>query len=383
MSFTRGFWGQAEPLKSDLRQYSMFVETKKLGETHQVREIATKLSISRSTVYSWLVGGKMPNLGYFLKAHLELGDPPPGKSWLTVNSSHGHALPLGPWISVPHEISRWTDFLEVINQLRLLNQPAFERVYHAGFFLGMIIGDAAKSKQGNAHRHVGLVLSKKYGTNLGIGNFTCECAETLGLRMHRISDLPNSWNKPYGFYQWVSQSSLLLDWIFNVGLGLRDDQTTTYDPIDVQWMFGAPARFRTGVIQGLAESDGSVNIASQTVEFWIGPSWNLVSGLLKTFGLRSFQTRGALVLSKNQAVRSFSVPIFSPHLRTVRYQLHVKMASGRHVERGRRLPNNIREAIRQMSSDNLSTPRICERVLDEYGIHISYEAAQRWSGRLG
>ena len=58
--------------------------------------------------------------------------------------------------------------------------------------------------------------------------------------MHRIEDFPRPKNKPHGFYTWVSQASPLIDWLFNVALGLKDGELTTYDPIRADWMLLAP-----------------------------------------------------------------------------------------------------------------------------------------------
>ena len=127
----------------------------------------------------------------------------------------------------------------------------------------MVIGDSAKPRQGEWHRHLNLTLSEKYSTNRNLGEFTCLCATSAGLRMERAKDLPRRQNKPHGFYCWTSQSSALIDWIYNVCLGLTDEELTTYDAVRMNWALKGPDDFRRGLIQGLAESDGSVNIASQ------------------------------------------------------------------------------------------------------------------------
>jgi len=186
-----------------------------------------------------------------------------------VNNTPGHSVPLGPMIQVPTAISCWRDVATVLAQLRPLKDEGIDlsREYLFGFFVGMIIGDAAKSREKTWHRHLGLVLSKRYGTNKRIGDFTCICARNFGLRMHAVKDQPKPGNKPHGFYAWVSQASPLVDWIFNVVLGLKDGERTTYDSVRMDWALGAPVDFRRGLVQGIAESDGSVSIASQTVEF--------------------------------------------------------------------------------------------------------------------
>lgn len=185
-----------------------------------------------------------------------------------MNNTTRHGVPLGPIIQVPKSVTDWRDIESVIVQVPI--GPDIElvnsREYMFGFLLGITIGDAGKKRQKNWHRHLELVLSKRYETSVKIGDFACQCAQSMGLRMKRMSDSAPP-GKPHGFYVWESQSSPLVDWIFNVCLGLRDGELTTYDPVRMNWALGAPSDFRRGLIQGLAESDGSVNTSGQEVEF--------------------------------------------------------------------------------------------------------------------
>jgi hypothetical protein len=231
------------------------------------------------------------------------------------------------------------------------------------------------------HRHIELALSKRYDTNVRIGDFTSKCARGIGLRMERKADRAPYNSKPYGFYSWESQSSALVDWLFNACLGLKDGQLTTYDAVRMNWALRAPRDFRRGLLQGLAESDGSVNIASQTVEFWIGPNWTFVKRLLLAFEVRSFRNREALAVSKRQVARLYRIPAFSPFLKTVRYRRFKRLALANHIEHGRRIPRVIRNAISEARQEGMSIPQISEKILDRYGIALSFEAVQRWAGR--
>jgi hypothetical protein len=244
-----------------------------------------------------------------------------------------------------------------------------------------LIGDAAKtkSKRGASHRHIGLVLSKKYDTNVLIGDFSSLCARSVGLRMHRIEDFARPKHKPNGFYAWVSQASPLIDWIYNIALGLKDGELTTYDSIHADWMLLAPREFRVGLIQGIAESDGSVSIASQTIEFWVDPHRDLLEKLLALEGLKAFRSRQALAITKSQAIASFSVPIFNPTLRTVRYRRHELMATAQRLDREDRIPEHLRAETMALSQQGLSVPTIVERLAETKGVLVSFEAAKRWA----
>ncbi len=384
LGFTGHFWRGCEPLATDVIQYHKF--TKVLAEVAKGRraaDIAADLGINHNSVSTWKHMDQMPKLGHFLKAFTRLGLPPSGNVWLTLEHSHGHATPVGQFIAVPATVTKWIDVEATISQIAPLGtrMADFSRNYLFGFLLGIILGDANKHKQGHAHRHLDLVMSKRYETNQRIGDFATAAARQFGLRMRRLEDRPKPENKPFGFYEWVSQSSPLLDWIFCVCFGLADGQTTTYDTIHMDWAFEAPRDFRVGLLQGIAESDGSVSIASQTVEFWVLPDWDFMIKLLASFGLRGFRNREAVSLVKSQAIESFKIPVFSDHLKTTRYQRLQLMATTRKLDKLERLPETVRLEVIRLAKENLSIPQIIERVAREQKLLISFEAAQRWASK--
>jgi hypothetical protein len=384
LDFTRHFWKWCEPSEKDVVQYSKFCSTLWfVNQGCNNREVSEQVEASMSTVNTWRNASQLPKLAHYLKSYLQLGAPIEGCRWLTMECSHGYAVPIGKFLSVPCEVKSWQEVAFVLTQLPSLDErcKGYPREYLFGFLVGILMGDAAKtkSKMGSAHRHIGLVLSQKYETNILIGEFAALCARSIGLRMHRTEDLLKTANKPNGFFEWVSQASPLIDWLYNVALGLRDDELTTYNPVRADWMLLAPRDFRIGLIQGIAESDGSVNVASQIVEFWVDPHRDLLRRVLAMEGLRAFNNRQALSLSKTQAINSFAVPIFNPYLKTVRYKRHEMMATARRLGREDRLPEDLREEIMKLRSQGFSVPEIIGKIVETRKVLVSFEAAQRWA----
>jgi len=169
--------------------------------------------------------------------------------------------------------------------------------------------------------------------------------------------------------------------MYNVCLGLRDDQVTTYSPISAGWVMESSVELRTGFLQGLAESDGSVNLSGQEMEFWVGPSWDFTNALLTTFGLKAFRSRKALTLSKHSAVRAFDVPVFSPFIKTVRYERLRRLAQARRLKQGDRLDQSIRSKISRLAGSGLSVSKIIQLIAEEDDLMIAYDSAQRWARR--
>jgi hypothetical protein len=380
LGFTKSFWRECKPLPSDIIQFQRFAEAQSmLRRGIKQMYIATELGVSGPSISNWSRLEKMPKLCHYLKALLEVGNPRAGNVWLTLEQTHGHAIPIGRFIQVPDSIRSWEDVAAVLRQFGLTEGTSMTREYLFGFLVGIIIGDAHKPKQGRGHRHIELILSKKYDTNVKIGDFTTFCAKQFGLRMERFGDLPKPEDKPHGFFRWASQSSPFIDWIFNVVIGLMDGEHTTYDQVHMDWAFESPRDFRVGLIQGIAESDGAVSIASQTVEFWVIPDWDFMIKLLSSFGLHGFRNREAVSLVKTQAINSFHVPVFSEHLKTVRYQRLELIAKTRKLDKEERLPDSTRSEIARLASEGYSVPEIVEEIARVQGLLISFEAAQRWA----
>ena len=386
LEFTKYFWKGCEPLARDVKDYSKLAalvsaDARGLPPPNPTESMGVGLGFATS----WAKLAIMPKLGHYLRAFVELGDPGPNRVWLTTECSHGQANPIGRFLKVPTQIESWKDVEEVLGQTSAVTQPSthFSRTYLFGFLIGIVIGDAHKPKPGNGHRNIHIVLSKKYDTNVAIGDFATFCANNLGLRMRRYPDIPKPPDKPFGFYVWVSQSSPLVDWIFNVVLDLMDGQHTTYDQVSMDWALEAPLEFRLGLIHGIAESDGSVSVASQTVEFWVIPDWDFMIKLLATFGLKGFRNREAVSLVKLQAVKSFKVPVFSPHLRTVRYGLLELLATTRRLEKKERVPQDVRMEIMRLANEGTSIPKIVVEIARKEKILVSFEAAQRWAMKTG
>ncbi len=384
LSFTRCFWKECEPLPRDIENYSKLVSIISQFE-EGVGPKPMRMGVGLGSSYSWATQDAMPKLGHYLRALIDLGAPTEGRVWLTTECTHGYANPIGQFIQVPKKIESWHDVEKVILQLTPIGEGSvhFSKGYLFGFLVGMIIGDAHKPKQGRGHRHINVTLSKRYDTNLAIGDFSTYCANQLGLRMERRPDLPKPVDKPHGFYVWTSQSSPFIDWIFNIVLGLNDGQHTTYDHVRMEWALEAHADFRLGLLQGIAESDGSVSVASQTVEFWVIPDWDFMIKLLATFGLRGFRNREAVSLVKSQAVESFRVPVFSQHLRTARYSLLELMATTPRLQKKDRLPPDIRSDIMRLAEQGISVPRIVVEIARSKRLLVSFEAAQRWASKTG
>lgn len=126
-----------------------------------------------------------------------------------------------------------------------------------------------------------------------------------------------------------------------------------------------------------------MSVASQTVEFWVIPDWDFMIRLLASFSLSGFRNREAVSMVKSQAVNSFKIPVFAPHLRTVRYSLHELMATTPRLEKKDRLPPDVRSEITRLAGEGMSVPKIVVEIARTKKLLVSLEAAQRWAKKSG
>lgn len=375
--------------KSELDCLAKFNRALFLGSAgSSIAEIAFEMKTSRSTIEKWLRGKSQPLLARILT---EAGHPKPspGMRWLSINSTRGGRL-VGPWILVPDEIKRWSDLLFVLNQLSPnLNGPLSFAQFDISqkdliakkpllfaYFLGVLIGDAGKcgvQRKNRISRRVQLSLSQHYPSNFRFGQFVAMCACALGLRMSRIRDTPPGKMNVYPFYRWSSQSSALVSWIFNVVLGLKDGELTTYDAVKMNWILDAPVEIKTCFIQGLADSDGYLDLSSLRAGIVTQPNTLLVKRILCRLGISgvvySLSAKKEVGLNLEAVLISLAdaekLPLFNPLVNGYRRQLLKKMFWAKRSKG--HWPVWLVKRVETLASQGFSGTGLVEKVLNEQG----------------
>ena len=171
---------------------------------------------------------------------------------------------------------------------------------------------------------------------------------------------------------------MLFQWIFCTCLGLESKCKTTYDAIKADWILKAPKEFRICFLQGLAESDGFVDITSFQIGIITEPNTKLIKMILLSLGIEStkrfFQHSRlwALMLNVN---KSYNLPIFNQFLRSYRYQKMEKIFFAKRING--HWPNWICEEVYKLSKMGLSGTKLSEKIIDEYGILIRAQRINR------
>jgi hypothetical protein len=324
---------------NQLTKFCNFLELHKQGIG--VLEIAKQTSSHRSTILEWRQGTDQPYLVRAASTALKNQFTTSEKILPMHLDSGGNEQ--SDWIRVPTHISQYSDIEQTVNRLTPLPQTyelgkklglsesQTRSIRHElfAYLLGMMVGDLGKS--GNKQRrfastNLDLQLSQKHPSNERFGTFVCLATNCLGIPMDRIGDkAPTGDTKrsrnPTSAYRWTSERSPLFAWMFSVCLGLRWTQLTSYDPVNMDWIFEAPFDFRKRFVQAIADSDGRVK--SYVVEIVSVPNADFVTRLLHTLDLPSAYTRieyGQPLRTSVRAKEAAELPIFNEFIKSYRYE---------------------------------------------------------------
>lgn len=293
---------------------------------------------------------------------------------------------IGPFIKVPTKIEGYNDIIHVLNQLEL-NEQGYKRlkkfnltlnkVNHSqhlffAYLLGFLVGDFSKKeikRKFGVTRRFGLSLTQAHLENERVGEFASLCVNSIGLRMNRVKDTkPGRMNK-YPFFRWNGQCSSLAQWIYNVCLGLRDNQVTTYDEIKADWILTAPSDFKIWFIQGLADSDGFIDTGTLETGIIVTPNKKLIERIFKTLDIHIYtkkyhhNTLEAVMASLNE---SRKIQLFNEYAQSHRYELSEKLKNSKRLSH--HLPRLIGEEVNNHIKEGLSTYKISRMILDKYNI---------------
>jgi len=323
-----------------LGKYCKFLEFHKNRIGVVATANAKDIDTDRTTIAEWREGTNQP---YLVRAASTVVNKQFAPAWksLPLRLDSGGNAQTG-WTDVPTKIRQFSDIETVLAQLTPL-----PRTYELGssfgltppqiremksdllaYLLAVMTGDASKSGDAQsrfASMNIDLQLSKKQPTNERFGNFVCMCVNSLGIGIHRIADKQPTGATRYGrapspAYRWISERSPLFAWMFNVGLGLQWNQTTSYDQIHVEWIFSTPRSFRLRFIQGLSDSDATVK-PSEVVITSV-PNANLVTELLQSLGMTTAHTireEGKELRTMVNRRQSATLPVFNEFVMSYRY----------------------------------------------------------------
>ena len=355
-------------------------------------------ALNMNNVRKYLKCEKLSFLTKLRAEHDKLGPPSTGMKWLPQRLKP-RGTPDSSWIQVPESPLTFEKIDYMIHELptdfegtsssgefgfRSLEDLRQERTNLFGFLLGAIVGDGIKHLKGTSRfvsRRIALVLSKNKPNSFRFGEFTSLCANAaLGLDMHRVTDLPIS-DRRYGkteCYAWASASSPINSWIFNGCLGLKDGETTTYDPLSMDWLLDAPRSFVTHFIQGLAESDGWPDAGADKAFVVSSPNTKFFRSLLDLLGCGSRVDHQIVDLLVCDTENAFRLPFFNARIHSNLYEDLETLAMAKRYPERQRLPESAVSLIRKLSRTSIEANEICLKFARSSGYKVSGHTVRKY-----
>ena len=384
--------------ENDVAMYNRFMEILKLSKSGlNGDEIGRTLHMNN--VRKYLSGDKMSFLTFLRREHDRLGSPEPNHKWLPIGLKP-RGTPDGSWIQVPVKINRIGDIAAVLDQ-RDPPETAFlamrefgykspqelleEKIPLFGFLVGATIGDAGKHRKGESRfqsKSLSLVLSQNKPNSYRFGQFTMLGARTsLGVDMHRIADAPASKSRysDSECFRWISPASPLVGWLFHDCLGLNGEELTTYHPLRMDWLVGTPSTFKTGVLQGVSESDGWVDAGDDMVCFVSSPNTPLFSSVLRSLGLKHrIDHHNSVDVIRVPTEEAAKLPIFNPRIRSVYFEQLEIMSHARRLPERLRLPDEVIQYIRGLATSVQTLSAICLELARTRGIKVTNQTVRKY-----
>jgi hypothetical protein len=353
--------------------------------------IADVTNLPKHTIEKWLFGKNIPFVIRLFQHYKKIGKPKKGCQWLSINSTRG-GLFTGPWVQVPLKINAFEEVEYALNQLKEIEnfqvlkkkfgiKTAEQKELLFAYLLGMLIGDSSKpaiKRKNRTTRCITIRLTTAHESNELLGEFTSLCANVLGLRMKKCKNCPAGKCNTNPFYTWISQSSPLIQWVFKACLGLEDNGRTTYDKIKADWLLTVPREFRICFLQGLADSDGFVDLSAQHAAVITHPNTNLIEKIFDSLGVRTRRwliTQTGLWCLVVSIKDAFELPLFSPEVKSYRYQKVIKLFNAKRIIGhfpawlGKKVDDNIKAGI--------TGTKLMEKILDEDGVAIRTKSINR------
>jgi hypothetical protein len=345
LKFMQDYWNVVYDEK-DLAQYRRLADVWRLREQgRQQHEIAATFGIDQALVSRTVSGFKWrPNLVQMYLNLAKLGRPQEGRKWIldcTPKPTNHYPRAL----QVPERIRSYEDILEFLKQfppvseeseaLRFFGLTSAWAEEHKAelfwFLLGFLVGDMGKQYVHNEYRArhyrktaMTTRMARK-DSNLKVLRYVQLALESLGILSHQV-------HSEDGVVRWNSISSNLLTWMIQVCTGLKEGETTSAHKLDMPWMKNSPKNLIIAFLQGLADSDGSIDTYGYYASIASVPNSTFYKELFEKLGVDAH----TYTQEKPQQVRillqhAVQLSLFNPIVRSYRYELLMQHAIRRKI----------------------------------------------------
>ena len=153
------------------------------------------------------------------------------------------------------------------------------------------------------------------------------------------------------------------------GLGVGD--RTSYDPIKAEWILNSPENFRIWFLQGVADSDGYIDINTFQAGIVSKPNIKFIQKVLDSLNIKSkigYLHKGSLYSIRFNLRDAYKLPIFNPYVKLYRYNLMEKLVNSKKFNS--HWPKWLGEEIDNYIKDGLSSTKIMYIILNKYNFVV-------------
>ncbi len=323
----------------DFAQYRDMAKVWQLRETGLTfKQIGARLDIDSGRAGGFATGyNRRPNLAFMYLNWQKLGKPKDGWKWI-LDCTPKPTNPYPRALQVPEHIRDYHDILEFLEQfppvpddseaLRffgLSSAWAFEhRAELFWFLMSFLVGDGGKQyvhteTRARHYKKTAMTTNMKYtDSNFRVLRYVQLGLETIGIRSHEAKPQGNT-------VRWNSVASNAITWIMQVCIGMKEGQTTSQNQVDMPWLKSSPKNLIIAFIQGIADSDGSVDKHGYYTNISTVPNPLFYKELFSSIGIEAH----AYPTDKPQMVRvwlkpALDLPFFNPIIKSYRFDQMVE-----------------------------------------------------------
>lgn len=257
----------------DIAQWKRFAEVWRLSARGELQHtIAGKFGIDQALVSRTLSGFKWrPNLVQMYLVQARIGRPQEGWKWIlecTPKPTNRNPRAL----QIPDRIRAYQDILEFLDQFPPISEES-EALRSFGltsewakkhkaelfwFLLGFFVGDAGKY-YADCVEHARHYRKTAMNTRMTDNDSNSRVLRYIQVALASMGIQSRKVQSEIGVLRWHSEATEILTWFLQVCAGLREGQRTSLHRLDVSWLLDCPANLIVSFLQGLADSDGSVD----------------------------------------------------------------------------------------------------------------------------
>lgn len=237
-------------------------------------------------------------------------------------------------LQVPEQIRTHEEILEFLTQFPPISQEsealrffgltsAWAEEHKAELFwflLGFLVGDAGKRYVHNEselrhYRKTAMNTRMAYKeSNFRVLRYVQLALESLGIASHQVHSANDR-------VHWNSESSNELTWMLQACAGLKEGNNTSTQMLDMLWMRECPKNLIIAFLQGIADSDGYVDILGRYAEIASKPNSTFFKNLLDIIGAKAHSYPDTNPRMVRITLRhALELPLFHPIIRSYRYE---------------------------------------------------------------